>query len=440
MKDRNSLIEKINQLGPWVHAYFKLPSDLVIQDCDLYQRARLFTLRDHLFEIIENQFGSSNFTNKTICDVGCNAGYFLYELHNRFQFLKSTGFDPKKSNVLKAKFIAEQFSLTRDRFEVTQGNIFNRTDKSYDIVIMPGVLHHLDNHILACERLFSMTNDLLILETMALPDCVESDDMASYLELKDDIYKFHERMFGVTGFKLESSFMDGATSTNGIVGVPSKNAVRLMLLNAGFTDVEIYQIPLNESYIDKKLPKYRDFHMVLAVAKKPKGSSTQLFESKILEVHQAEIDTLLPLELIDPLYDFITGQLSPQSLSGESLITYRSFLESDESSKFGLESLRIKPYYSILKSFSFQPFDKIRLEKAKSLIHLSQFSIAESLLLEIVRTVNCDWRTVYRSYHLLSLVMLKTGRFSKARKFNRSALKTHPNFQPALILRDSLNQ
>ena len=114
--NHSKLIQEINLLGPWVHGYFELYPDLTIKDSDLYQQQRLFQLKKQMIDIIEEHYGRVALKDKTLCDIGCNAGYFLFELFKHFGFKKAFGYDPKITNISKARFIAKHFSLTKDRF------------------------------------------------------------------------------------------------------------------------------------------------------------------------------------------------------------------------------------------------------------------------------------------------------------------------------------
>ena len=74
------LIQEINVLGPWVHGYFDLGNGIIIEDQDELQKKRLFAIRDYLLDIITKYYKTNNLQDKTLCDVGCNTGYFLYEI------------------------------------------------------------------------------------------------------------------------------------------------------------------------------------------------------------------------------------------------------------------------------------------------------------------------------------------------------------------------
>lgn len=441
-KEVNSaLVEKINMLGPWVHGYFNLPCGITIKDTDEFQRERLFYLRDQFIDIIQDHFGRTKLLDKEILDIGCNAGYFLFELYKHFEFKSAKGIDPKKSNIDKAKFIASQFKLPKSKYSVSIGNLFKLKKKLYDVVIMPGVFHHLDDHLIACKHLYEMTGEVLILETMALPDEVENHSMAEFLELKDGVYKNSSAIFGVTGHKLESEYLDGATASSGIVSIPSKNSVYLSLFNAGFRDIKLIsaQVPF-DSLEEKKAQKYSDFHSVIAVAVKPKliVGVDSFFEDKTRTAQQAEIDVVVPISVIEPLYMMITGHSHVVDSTGEAKLTYLYILRNVENA--ACEVLKGKAYYGILRSLMHSPLDKIRLEYAKSLYKSGENAKAKEILNTITKTVNCDWRSVYRAYHLLSLISLADGNVSKARINNSKALRTHPNFFPAINLREEIRR
>ena len=438
---KGKLIEEINMLGPWVHGYFELEPGITIKDSDVYQRNRLFQLKKQFIDIIDKHFEDVDLRYKTICDVGCNAGYFLYELFKHFNFKAAKGFDPRKANIAKARFIQKKLSLPRDKYSVSVGNVFKRRKETFDIVIMPGVLHHLDDHILACKRLYEMTDDLLILETMALPENVESASMAKYLELKDYVYKTTDSpIFGVTGIKLESEYLDGATASSGIVTIPSKHAIYLTLFNAGFRDIRLVDIEISADISIDNQQKYRDFCSVLAFAVKPKNiKNKDYFEQNTRIAQQQEIDLQVPMNLIEPLYFLVEGKIMEQKLTGDARKVWTQLIRPEKAVTACDEQLTQRPDYIILRSLAHQPKDKIRFEFAKTMFGQGENSKAEMILQELVRTMNCDWRTVYRSFHLLSLIAKFEGRIIDARRYNEKALKAFPSFFPARNLAAELS-
>ena len=243
MNLNNKLIQEINVLGPWVHGYFDLGNGIVIEDQDKLQKKRLFAIRNYLIDIITKYYKTNDLQDKTLCDIGCNTGYFIYEIYKKFKIKKVVGVEPRTKNLAKAKFIANFFKLPKNRYILKKMDVLSlgRKIEKFDIVIMPGVLHHLDDHILALRNLYKMTKDLCIIETVVLSNKFNEKHIAEQLELKDDLYKINENKnkFGIIGYKLETDRLDGATIHNGIVGIPTTDALLLTLRSIGFNKVKI---------------------------------------------------------------------------------------------------------------------------------------------------------------------------------------------------------
>ena len=87
-KKNYKLIEKINVLGPWVHGYFDLGNRVIIQDKYEIQQKRLFSTRNAIFKILNKYYSKNELRRKTLCDVGCNTGYFLFEVFKEFNVYK----------------------------------------------------------------------------------------------------------------------------------------------------------------------------------------------------------------------------------------------------------------------------------------------------------------------------------------------------------------
>ena len=152
-----------------------------------------------------------------------------------------------------------------------------------------------------------------------------------------------------------------------------------------------------------------------------------------------EIENSMPLSIIEPLYQLVMGEIRADLLEGEAAYIWSNFvlerIQENNSSIY-----KDKNYYKILLGLSHQPYDKIRFEYAKSLFKVGKISTAKLVLDDVIGTVNCDWRTVYRSYHLLSLIAYFEKKIEDSIVFNRKALKTHPNFFPAIDFQKKLQK
>ena len=444
---KNELIQEINVLGPWVHGYFDLGNDVIIEDQDNLQKKRLFAMRDYLIDIIIKYYKTNNLQDKTLCDVGCNTGYFLYEIYKKVKLKKVTGVEPRTKNLAKAKFIANFFKLPKNKFTLKKMDILSLGKKieQFDIVIMPGVLHHLDDHVLALRNLYKMTKDLCVIETVVLSNEFNEKSVAEQLELKDDLYKIkeNENKFGIIGYKLETDRLDGATIHNGIVGIPTTDALLLTLKSIGFDKVQVYRSDeqLRKDVYNEK--SYRKYHSVIVVASKNKKIRKSLSIKNTLDfIEKNEFVNYIPLKYIEPLYNFIINH-SNKKLGKIPLLMYQSELKYRElSGKQATQKLKKimekKPYYQTICTFKHAPNDKITFEYAKSLYHEGLKDKAQVIIENLIQKVNLDWRTVYKSYYLLAKIRMEKKDYRKAQKFNVLSLRAHPNYSLAIKLQNKL--
>ena len=446
--NHNQLIQEINMLGPWVHGYFNLGNGLIIEDQDALQKKRLFATRDNFGRIISRFYKKKRLSDKTLCDVGCNTGYFLFELYKKFQFKEAVGLEPRKSNLQKAGFIADYFKMPKKRYRLKQFDILSLCHHAkYDIVIMPGVLHHLDNHLNALKNLYNMTRELCIIETQVLTDELNTNEVAEQLELKDKVYKVKSNsgMFGIIGYKLESDRLDGATIHSGIVGIPTTRTLVMMLYHVGFDDVKVYKSEKQMTKQTYKEKSYREFHAVIVVASKYKKRDPRIssVETTLDKIEEKEFAAHLPLKYIESLYKAMIGKISTKRLSGIPKIIFDSEVHYKEeigriAAKKLQKKIKNKPILDIIKTFKHAPAQKITFEFAKTCFHQGSIEKALDITTKLINTVNLDWRTVYSSYYLLALINYRLGNIANAKRYNDMALRAHPLYSLARNLKQQL--
>ena len=136
----------------------------------------------------------------------------------------------------------------------------------------------------------------------------------------------------------------------------------------------------------------------------------------------------------------VQGQSSADGLTGKAHSVWFVLVRPDAAKVEPDEALKDKQYCGTRCTLAHQPIGKIRFEYAKSLFHSRDFDPAERFLRTMIRTVNCDWRRIYTSYHVLSLIVQKDlgAGNSKARNLNAKTLNAHPNFITPRVLREQL--
>ena len=90
---------------------------------------------------------------------------------------------------------------------------------------------------------------------------------------------------------------------------------------------------------------------------------------------------------------------------------YYRFLEQDQQA------------IEIVQNWRYSPTDKISLEYGKLLKSEDKFDEALNVLKRITSKLNADWRSVYRSFHLISLIYFELGKKIEAEKYKKLCLK-----------------
>jgi tRNA (mo5U34)-methyltransferase len=101
-------------------------------------------------------------------DVGCNAGFYSFELASRGATV--VGIEPDEHYLRQAKWAARQYGHAgRVRFDRLTVYQLARRQERFDLVLFLGVLYHLRHPLLALDILAERVNRLLVLQTMTMP-------------------------------------------------------------------------------------------------------------------------------------------------------------------------------------------------------------------------------------------------------------------------------
>ncbi len=103
-----------------------------------------------------------------VLDVGCNAGFYSFELARRGASV--LGIDVDARYLAQARWAAGEFGL-QDRVEFRQMEVYElaREQAQFDLVWFMGVFYHLRYPMLALDILSRCTRRLMVFQTLTMP-------------------------------------------------------------------------------------------------------------------------------------------------------------------------------------------------------------------------------------------------------------------------------
>lgn len=160
--------QRIAELAPWFHN-LRLPSGHQTAPDHPLGDYPSFKWRDLRVAIPED------LTGWRALDIGCNAGFYSFELARRGAAV--LGIDADDHYLRQARWAAELFELDR-RIEFRRLQVYDlaRLRERFDLVLFMGVLYHLRYPLLALDLVAEKVGRLLVLQTLTMPgeEAVES--------------------------------------------------------------------------------------------------------------------------------------------------------------------------------------------------------------------------------------------------------------------------
>ena len=156
-----SLADEIAALGPWFHNLHLPDGTQTVPDHFLgdFPTFKWRQIRDHL---------PADLSGWTALDIGCNAGFYSFELARRGAAV--TGIDHDPHYLRQARWAAGQFGLgTQVRFCEMQVYDLAASPETYDLVLFRGVLYHLRYPLLGLDIVARKVRRRLIFQTLTMP-------------------------------------------------------------------------------------------------------------------------------------------------------------------------------------------------------------------------------------------------------------------------------
>ena len=152
---------EIAELGPWFHNLHLPDGRQTAPDHPLgdFPAFKWRQIAPHL---------PADLSGWTALDIGCNAGFYTFELARRGAHV--TGVDVDEHYLSQARWAAEQLGL-HARVELRPGTVYDlaRTSEQWDLVLFMGVLYHLRYPLLALDLVGRRVRRLCVLQTLTMP-------------------------------------------------------------------------------------------------------------------------------------------------------------------------------------------------------------------------------------------------------------------------------
>lgn len=162
--NRPQIEARIQQLGPWFHC-IDLGSGVMTKTASAVGEPV-----DHpqpTWQMVKRCLPET-LSGKSVLDVGCNAGFYAVELKRRGAS-RVLGVDAQRNLVRQAQFVRDVLGLDIEYRRMSVYDLDSRQLGQFDVTLALGLIYHCKHLVLALERLFAITRELLVLESAIYP-------------------------------------------------------------------------------------------------------------------------------------------------------------------------------------------------------------------------------------------------------------------------------
>jgi tRNA (mo5U34)-methyltransferase len=126
----------------------------------------------------------ADLTGWTALDVGCNAGFYAFELAKRGA--RVTGIDVEPLFLRQAEWAAREFGVAH-QVEFRRMAVYDlaRTHETFDLVLFMGVLYHLRYPMLGMDLVTEKVGRLMVFQTLTAPGMDVHPDTARDRDVLD---------------------------------------------------------------------------------------------------------------------------------------------------------------------------------------------------------------------------------------------------------------
>jgi tRNA (mo5U34)-methyltransferase len=240
---RRTLQQQVQSFGEWFHN-LRLPVSSETNGEAEFIGGVLETAPDHpLGDFPANFWGffrqvvPEDLTGKSVLDIGCNAGFYSFEMKRRGA-ARVLGIDHDRRYLEQAEFARDRLGLDVE-FRQLEVYDVDRLDERFDLVLFMGVFYHLRHPLYALEKVAGLVRERLIFQTMERGESTTILLADDYPITERDL--FYDQRFPRMYF-VEKAFAGDQTNW----WVPNRAASEAMLRSVG---MRILDRPCHEVYL-----------------------------------------------------------------------------------------------------------------------------------------------------------------------------------------------
>ena len=185
--------------------------------------------------VVRERFGDS-LAGRNAIDIACHQGWFSTQLLE-WGADEVLAVDARAEHIADVELIRDALHLSKLRTLQSDVHALDPAGLGrFDLVLLLGLIYHLENPIGALRQAFALTKHLCVIETQVVPGMSGMVDYGSY--------RFVRPLKGSFGIIDETDDTHGPeASTLGICLVPSVEALLWILRKIGFTRAELVPVP-----------------------------------------------------------------------------------------------------------------------------------------------------------------------------------------------------
>ena len=222
---RDEIRARVERLGPWFHCIelgggLRTKTESAVGEPVEHPRPTWEKVRACLPE---------DLAGRSVLDVGCNAGFYAVELKRRGAG-RVLGVDSQRNLVRQALFVRDVLGLDIEYRKMSVYDLDPRGLGQFDVTLALGLVYHCKHLVLALERLFAVTRELLVLETAVFPP-------------EHSPGSFAYEVGGLRPLLHPLAYVENPGEAKEAIYnwfLPGTDALRALVRNVGFDEVEVF--------------------------------------------------------------------------------------------------------------------------------------------------------------------------------------------------------